>query len=203
MAEAVAETLRERGCDVSSPAIGFTDRRWAERFSRLPLRHAIRDILGMLPPQLRGATGEITIPEAAREGDYDLVCIGSPTWFFRPSVPIRSWLESAEAGRLLGGHALRGLRRLPAVLEHQLQVGREARDDSAGRPVVANTHFVFEGGQIRSLAIADQLLREGREPRRYLGLKIPPSLLQPDFAEQAGRSRTSWRMASTSPGRSA
>jgi hypothetical protein len=79
--EAMTDVLRERGCDVRQARIEFTDSRWAERFSRLPLRHAYRDILGMLPAQLRGATGEIQIPDEAREGDYDLICVGSPTWF--------------------------------------------------------------------------------------------------------------------------
>ena len=63
VAEAIADVLRDRGCEVRPAAIGFTDKRWAERFSRLPLRHAYRDILGMLPAQLRAATGEIQIPD--------------------------------------------------------------------------------------------------------------------------------------------
>jgi multimeric flavodoxin WrbA len=57
----------------------------------------------MAPAQMRGATGEIRIPDEVREGDYDLICVGSPTWFFRPSVPIRSFLKSGAAGRLLDG----------------------------------------------------------------------------------------------------
>jgi hypothetical protein len=73
VAEAIADVLRDRGCEVRPAAIGFTDKRWAERFSRLPLRHVYRDILGMLPAQLRAATGEIQIPEKARQGNDDLI----------------------------------------------------------------------------------------------------------------------------------
>src|SRR2546428_12965873 len=83
VAEAIADVLRGRGFDVRQAAIEFTDKRWAERFSRFPLRHAWLDVLGMFPAQLRGATGEIRIPDEAREGDYDLLCIGSPTWVFK------------------------------------------------------------------------------------------------------------------------
>ena len=101
--EAMADVLRTQGCEVHQAEIEFTDRRWAERFSRLPLRHVYRDLLGVLPAQIRGATGEIGIPDEAREGDYDLICIGSPTWFFKPSVPVRSYLESDAAKRLLDG----------------------------------------------------------------------------------------------------
>jgi hypothetical protein len=28
-----------------------------------------------------GRPGEIRIPDEVREGDYDLICVGSPTWF--------------------------------------------------------------------------------------------------------------------------
>ena len=99
--EAMAEVLRERGCEAQQAAIEFTDPRYAQRFSRFPLRHVYRDLFGMIPAQLRGATGEIRIPDAAREGDYDLVCIGSPTWWMKTSVPIRSYLKSDAAGRIL------------------------------------------------------------------------------------------------------
>ena len=40
VAEVIAEVLGERGCDVRPAGIGFTDARYAERFSRFPLRHA-------------------------------------------------------------------------------------------------------------------------------------------------------------------
>src|SRR5947209_16099203 len=103
VAEAMAEVLRGRGCDVHLAGIELTDSRWSERFTRFPLRHAFLDIFGMMPAQLRGATGEITVPEEAKEGHYDLVVIGSPTWWIKTSVPIRSWLKSDAAGRVLDG----------------------------------------------------------------------------------------------------
>jgi len=97
--EAMAGVLRERGCEVRQARIEFTDPRYADRFSRFPLRHALLDILGMLPAQLRRATGEIRIPEEAREGEYDLVCIGSPTWWLTTCMPIRSFMKSDAAAR--------------------------------------------------------------------------------------------------------
>jgi hypothetical protein len=51
----------------------------------------------------RGGTGEIRIPDEAADGDYDLICIGSPKWWLKTRVPIRSFLKSDAAGRLLGG----------------------------------------------------------------------------------------------------
>ena len=57
VAEAMADVFLERGCDVHQAAIELTDARYADRFTRFPLRHAYLDIIGMLPAQLRGATG--------------------------------------------------------------------------------------------------------------------------------------------------
>jgi hypothetical protein len=37
-------------------------------------------------------TGEISIPEEAKSGDYDLVCIGAPTWWAVDDLPMRSYL---------------------------------------------------------------------------------------------------------------
>jgi hypothetical protein len=40
VAEVMAGVFRERGCDVRLAGIELTDPRYAERFSRFPLRHA-------------------------------------------------------------------------------------------------------------------------------------------------------------------
>src|SRR5437763_1129706 len=103
VADAMAGVLRERGCDVSLAGIEFTDPRYAGKFGRFPFRHAVLDLLTVLPAQVRRSTGQIRIPDAAREGDYDLVCFGSPTWFFTANMPLRSYLKSAEAGKVLAG----------------------------------------------------------------------------------------------------
>src|SRR3954447_5823916 len=101
VADVMAETFGERGFEVERAAIEFTDARYAKRFSRFPLRHAYIDVFRMLLPQLRRATGEIRVPDVVTQGTYDLVCIGSPTWWLTTNMPIRSFLESEAAGRLL------------------------------------------------------------------------------------------------------
>jgi menaquinone-dependent protoporphyrinogen IX oxidase len=184
IADVMEETLRARGCDVDQAAIEFTDKRWAERFTRFPLRHAYRDVLGMLPAQVRGATGEIQIPEGVDASEYDLVCVGSPTWFFRASVPVRSFLKSDAAGRLLDGKpfaAYAVCRRYWSInLKSVKKLGRKRGGD-----YVNGTHFTFEGGQIRSLMSLLSYFGKGENRERYLGVKIPPSGLKPDFADEA------------------
>ncbi len=184
VAEAMADAFRERGCEVTQAGIEFTDKRWAERFSRFPLRHAYLDVLGMLPAQARGATGEIQIPAEARDGDYDLVWIGSPTWFFRPSVPIRSYLTSEAAGRILEGKRFTAFvvcrRYWNTNLKSVKKLGAER-----GGEYVDGAHFTFDGGQVRSLMSLLSYFGKGENRERYLGLKIPPSMLKPDYREQA------------------
>jgi menaquinone-dependent protoporphyrinogen IX oxidase len=184
VAEAMADVLRERGCDVRQAAIEFTDKRWAERFSRFPLRHVYRDLLGMLPAQVRGATGEIQIPDEAREGDYDLICIGSPTWFFKPSVPVRSYLESDTAKQLLDGKPFAAFVVCRRYWSINLRSVRKLGTKQGGE-YVDGTHFSYAGGQIRSLLSLFSYFGTGENRERYLGVKIPPSNLKSDYREQA------------------
>jgi menaquinone-dependent protoporphyrinogen IX oxidase len=184
VAEVMADVFRERGCDVSQGAIELTDARYAERFSRFPLRHAYLDIFGMLPAQLRGATGEIHIPDEAGDGEYDLICIGSPTWWLKTSVPVRSFLKSDTAGRLLSG------KRFTAFVVCRRYWGINLRAVKKlgirqGGEYVDGIHFSFAGGQVRSLLSLLSYFGKGENRERYLGLKIPPTNLKPDYSEQA------------------
>jgi menaquinone-dependent protoporphyrinogen IX oxidase len=182
--EAMTEVLRDRGCEVSEASIGFTDKRWAERFTRLPLRHAILDILGMLLPQMRGATGEIEIPDEAREGEYDLVCIGSPTWFFRQSVPIRSYLKSDAAAHLLDGKRFTAFVVCRRYWRTNLKSVRKVGTKLGGE-YIDGVHFTFAGRQVRSLMSLISYFAAGENRERYLGVKIPPSMLKSDYTEEA------------------
>jgi menaquinone-dependent protoporphyrinogen IX oxidase len=184
VAGAMAEVLRERGCDVRHAAIEFTDERYAERFSRFPLRHAYLDVLGMLPAQLRGATGEIRIPDDARAGDYELICVGSPTWFFKPSVPIRSFLESDEAARLLDGKPFAVFVVCRRYWSINLKAVKKLGTKRGGE-YVNGTHFSFAGGQVRSLLALLSYFGKGENRERYLGVKIPPTNLQPAYRDEA------------------
>ena len=103
VADVVASTLDGRGADVSKARIELTDPRWAKRFEKVPMRFPMLKIVGMLPAQVRQATGEIRIPLEAQWGDYDLIIIGSPTWWFRLSLPMRSYLRSSVARKVFRG----------------------------------------------------------------------------------------------------
>src|SRR3954470_5586564 len=183
VAELIAEVLRQRGCDVRVAGIEFTDSRYTERFSRFPLRHPYLDIFGMLPAQLRGATAEIRIPEEAREGEYDLICIGSPTWGLKTSGPVRSFLKSDAAGRLLDGKRFAAFVVCRRYWGINLRAVRTLGTAQGGR-WVDGTHFSFAGGQLRSLLSLLSYFGKGEDRARYLGMRIPPTNLKHDFPEQ-------------------
>jgi menaquinone-dependent protoporphyrinogen IX oxidase len=184
VAEVLADVFRERACDVQLATIELMDSRYAERFSRFPLRHPYGDIIGMMPAQLRGATGEIQIPEEARDGNYELVVIGSPTWWIRTSVPIRTYLKSDAAGRILNKTRFAAYVVCRRYWGFNLRAVKTLGTDQGGE-YVDGIHFSFAGGQVRSLLSLLSYFGKGENRERYLGVKIPPTNLQPAYAEQA------------------
>src|SRR4051812_40090821 len=184
VAEAMAGEFRERGCSVTFAKIDFTDKRWVERFSRFPFKRPLSEVLGMFVPQMRGATGEIEIPEEARREGYDLVCIGSPTWFFRPSIPIRSYLVSDEAGAVLDGKPFAIYVVCRRYWSINMKGVRKLAKERGGE-YVGNTHFVYAGRQIRSLLSLLNYFTYGENREKYAGVRIPPTNLQAGYEEQA------------------
>jgi flavodoxin len=184
VADVMAEVLRGRGCEVSEASIELTDPRYVEKFSQFPFKHAVFDLFSVLPAQARRKTGQIAIPEAARSGDYDLVCFGSPTWFFTTNLPLRSYLMSEEAGRVLRDKRFAVYvvcRRYWGVNMREVKKLATAR----GGTFVESIRFNFAGGQIRSLLSLLSYFGKGEMRERSLGIRIPPSNLKPDFVDQA------------------
>jgi hypothetical protein len=184
--DVMAGVLRGRGHDVSQAAIEFTDPHYARTSRGFPFRHAVFGILPLLWPQLRRRrkTGQIRIPEEAKTGDYDLVCFGSPTWFFTTNMPLRSYLKSEEAGKVLAGKPFAAYvvcRRYWSVnLKEVRKLGT-----AQGGEYVDGIRFTYEGGQIRSLLSLLSYFGKGEMRERSLGIKIPPTNLRPDFGDQA------------------
>jgi flavodoxin len=184
VSEAMAEVLRGRGCDVSQASIEFTDQHYAKNFSTFPFKHAVFGILPLLLPQLRRKTGQIEIPDEAKAGDYDLICLGSPTWFFTTNMPLRSYLKSDEARTVLAGKPFATY----AVCRRYWSINlKEVKKlaTAQGGTFVDWTRFTYEGGQIRSLLALLSYFGKGEMRERSFGIKIPPTNLKPDFGDQA------------------
>lgn len=184
--DAAGEVFRERGCEVYTAPIEFTDPRYAERFSRFPMTHVWRDFLGMLPAQTVKATGQIRTPDEVRRSDYDLVCIGSPTWWRDVSMPLRSFLKSSEARPLLDGTPFAVFVVCRRYWRENLNAVRKLAEKSGGRYVGA-VHFTYPGDQVRSMLSLTSYLGSGEYRERYLGLKMPPTNVNDDQLEESRR----------------
>jgi flavodoxin len=184
VADAMAETLRERGCDVTKASIEFIEPKYVERFSRFPFRHAVFDIVPLALPQLRRKTGQIRIPDEARRADYDLVVVGSPTWFFMSAMPIRSYLKSGEARAVLSGKPFSVYVVCRRYWHWNLNEASGLGKAQGGK-YIDGVHFTYEGGQVRSLLSLLSYFGKGEMRERSLGITIPPTNLKPDFGDHA------------------
>jgi hypothetical protein len=182
--EAMAEVLRSRDCDVHLAAIEFTDPRYAERFKSFPMPHPLLEVLGMIPAELRRRPAQIRIPDVVTEREYDLVCFGSPTWWLSTNVPIRSFLESETADTVLRGKSFTAAVACRRYWRHNLKTVRRLGTKRGG-DFVDGIHFRYQGGQIRSLLSLISYLGSGEYRERYLGVKIPPTNLQPHHLAEA------------------
>jgi len=177
VADAMADVLTAQGCEVQQAAIALTDRRYAGRFERFPL--PFRKLVGMLPAQARHAVGDIEVPDVVRDGEYDLVCIGSPTWWLTACLPIRSFLTSPDAGPLLAGRRFTAFVVCRRYWRGSMRTVRKLGTGHGGS-YVDGVHFTFAGGQVRSLVALVSYLRTGRMREQLLGVKIPPTNLAPE-----------------------
>lgn len=184
VADVMAETFRARGIDVQQAAIEFTDARYAERFARFPFRRPYIDIFGMLPAQLRRATGEVRVPDVVTRGNYDLVCIGSPTWWLTTNMPVRSFLESEAASWLLSGKRFAAFVVCRRYWRNNLETVRRLGEKQGGK-WLDGLCFTYAGGQLLSLLSFLSFAANGENRERYLGVRIPPTNLMPGFEAAA------------------
>jgi menaquinone-dependent protoporphyrinogen IX oxidase len=182
--DAMADVLRDRGCDVTMAGIEFTDRRYAERFATFPMSHPVLQVLGMIPAALRRRPAEIRVPDAVTERAYDLVVIGSPTWWLSTNVPIRSFLESDAAGDLLGGTPFAAAVVCRQYWRHNLKTVRRL-GTRLGGDFVDGVHFRYAGGRVLSLLSLLSYLGSGVYRDRYLGVRIPRTNIRDEQLETA------------------
>ena len=181
--EAAGEVFRERGCEVHHAQIELTDERYAERFSRFPMRRVWPDMLSVLQAQKRGEIAEIRTPDTVRDNDYDLICIGSPTWWETASLPMRSFLASDEAQKLLQDKQFAVFVVCRQYWQENLMTVRELAEAHGGR-YVDEIHFTYPGDTVRSMLSLTSYLGSGEYRQKYLGVRIPSTNVQPDQLDQ-------------------
>jgi hypothetical protein len=132
----------------------------------------------------RPATGQIRVPDSVREGDYDLVCIGSPTWWLNPCMPIRSFMQSDLAGMVLAGKPFAAIVVCHRYWKNNLATVKALGIKKGGK-FVSGIHFVAAGGPIGSMLALMSYFGTGVIRDRYFGVKIPPANLQPSYVKES------------------
>jgi hypothetical protein len=138
----------------------------------------------MIPAELRRRPAAIRIPDVVTGRDYDLVCIGSPTWWLSTDVPVRSFLESPVASKVLGGKPFAVAVPCRRYWRHNLKTVRRLGTRHGGI-FTDGIHFRYQGGQVRSLLSLLSYLGSGEQRGRYLGVKIPPTNIQENHLQAA------------------
>ena len=116
-------------------------------------------------------------------------------------MPIRSYMKSDAAAKLLNGKSVAAFVVCRRYWKNNIKTVRRWPKGTAPRPS-ETTHFAYLGGQVRSLLSLISYLGTGEYHERYLGMKIPPTNLQPegDDAARAFAATLADRLASTAPG---
>lgn len=184
--DAAEEVFRKRGHLVDRAPIEFTDPKYSEKFRRFPMRNVWPDFFSVLPAQTRGVTGDIRTPDEVRTGDYDLICIGSPTWWDTVSMPLRSFLKSHEARNLLDGKPFAVFVVCRRKWRKNLAGVRKLAEKKGGR-FVDSIHFTYPGGELSSMLSLTSYLGSGEYKERYLGVKLPPTNINDEQVEEARR----------------
>ena len=89
-------------------------------------------------------------------------------------MPIRSFLQSETAGKVLKGKPFAAVVACRRYWKHNLKTVRRPGTERGGE-FVDGVHFRYEGGQVRSLLSLVSYLASGEYRDCYLGLKIPPT----------------------------
>jgi flavodoxin len=184
VADTMADVLRGRGFDVTEAPIEFSDEHYGKRFSKRPMDWPVMKIFSMLPSQARKKTGTITIPTEASEGAYDLVVVGSPTWWLTACMPVRSYMHDPAAQRVLGGKPFAAFSTSRRYYKGTLKTIRQLGEKSGGQ-FIDETHFVADGNQVTSMWSWLAFMRHDAVQERSLGFRLPKPNLRVGFEEQA------------------
>ncbi len=184
VADAMAQAFEARGCDATKAQLEFTDERWVQHLKQFPMKHPIRQLVTILPAQARHKTGEIEIPPKAQSGDYDLVVLASPTWWFQTSMPMRSYLGSPGAKAVLNGKPFACVSVSRRYFRFNLGQQKALAEKNGGR-WIDKTHFVSAGGQAKSMLAWLGYMKHGEPQARVMGLTMYQPNLNVGFEEQA------------------
>lgn len=168
VAEAMGEVFQNLGCEVDDCSIEFVDEQYR---IELPFRPVGRKLFRWLWPQLLGKTGDVRVREDVLGRDYDLICIGSPTWWLNPAMPIVSFLKTPDAERLLRGKNFAVFTVCRKIWRNNMRrVKKLAR--AQGGTFVEGATFCFQGNDLQSALSFISYMQHDANLDRFAGVKI-------------------------------
>ncbi|MCA9144269.1 MAG: flavodoxin family protein [Planctomycetaceae bacterium] len=168
VAEAMAEEFSALDCDAELCEIEFLDQRYR---IELPFRPVGRKLFRWLLPQVTGKTGEVRVPEGVCSQDYDLICLGSPTWWLNPAMPVVSFLKSPAAGQLLKNRRFAVFTACRKMWWNNMRrVKKLARKQ--GGTFIDGAAFCFRGNDIQSALSFISYMKNDANLERFWGVKI-------------------------------
>ena len=168
VAEAMGAAFRELGCDVEACEIEFIDMRY---HIELPFRPVGRKLFRWLVPQLLGKSGDVRVREEVLGRDYDLICLGSPTWWLNPAMPVVSFLKSPAAGQLLKGKRFAVFTVCRKLWWNNMRRVRKMARKQGGT-FVDGAAFCFQGNDIQSALSFISYMKHDANLDRFCGVKI-------------------------------
>lgn len=181
VAEAMGEVFRELNCDVDECNIEFVDEHYhIER----PFKPVLRKLFPWCIPQLLGKTGAVRVPDEILEKDYDLICLGSPTWWLNPAMPIVSFLQSPSAKRLLEGKPIAAFAVCRKLWRNNIRRVKKLATKQ-GANFVDGAAFCFRGNQIQSALSFISYLEHDENRDRCCGIRIYEFGVPPDGIARA------------------
>lgn len=168
VAQSMAESFRERGCETDECAIEFVDEYYRIEF---PLKPFLPKLLWWFWPQLCGRTGAVRVPPEILDREYDLVCIGSPTWWLKPAMPVASFLKSETAKKLLDGKRFAVFTVCRAIWWNNLRIVKKLATRQ-GATFVDGAAFCFRGNQLQTGLSFINYMQTQTNRERYCGIKI-------------------------------
>jgi hypothetical protein len=184
VADVMADALTARGCEVTKAGLELRDPKWTKHLTDAPMRHPVPQVTRYLVPQRRKATGEIVIPPEAQAGDYDLIVLASATWWLTTNMPIRTYLKSDGARKVMEGKPFAAVSVSRRYYKGNLGDIRKLGEANGGTWIDA-THFTAAGNQVTSMLSWLGYMKHGEPQERVFLLKLPPPNLRPDFEERA------------------
>ena len=154
------------------------------------MKHPVPQLASILMAQLRHKTGEIAFRRRRGQGDYDLVVLASPTWWFQTSMPIRSYLESPDGEDRAETESRSRACRSRAATTASTSGSRRSSVRRTADGSIDKTHFVVAGGQVKSMLSWLGYMKHGEPQERVFGLKMPPPNLKPTSRSRRGPSAT-------------